>query len=572
MSVFFNGRLIVTPATASLVNDSALDPQNTSVGNAVAFVGRSIGGEPKKVLSFGSPQEALRVLVGGELYDAVKASFDPSNETGGPQTVSVVRVDAAVQATGVMKDSGGNDVIKLTSANWGARENGVQYKVENGSISGLRITTKRGNDFYAKDNLERRAFSIKYNGAEPTATISVSAAEVLISAPAGTPLVTIDLRQYKTILDLVDRINQTPGLEAEVLDTSFNSAVLNGLDYVTTQSILAEYVVKADLQAVVDWLNGPTQDFVRAERVTGAGKPPAALDWKFLASGSDGVTTFSDWSAAFEALQKADVQWITPVSGDEAIHALADTHVQYMSDVALRERRAICGTPLGTTDTQALDFSKRLNSARTSLVHIGHYNYDSSGALVLYAPYITAAIVAGAFSGVNPGTPLTNKAIKVRGLERELRNPTDTDVLINGGVLCVEKTTAGIFKIVKSISTWLNSRNYAKVEQSTGAALDFTSRTVREALDVLRGAKGSPVSLQRAVSIAESALSNLAKVEPLGPGVLVGDAQSPAYRNISASLQGDVLNVQFECSPAIPINYVLVSIFAVPYSGTAAAS
>lgn len=572
MSVFFNGRLIVSPATASVINDSALQPQNASVGNVVALVGRATGGKPKTVLRYGSPQEAARELVSGELLDAVRAAFDPSPETGGPQTIVVVRVDNALQSSGAMKDSTAADVITLTSVNYGIRENQIQYKVEAGSISGLRVTTKRGNDYYTKDNIERRAFSVQYTGAETSATISVTGTTVVLAAPAGTTVATLDLTQYASIINLVDRINVVPGFEASVLDSSYNSPALNGLDFVTAQDVkTAAFTVKGDLQAVVDYLNGPTQDFVRATRVNGAGKPPAAADWKFMTGGTDGLTTFDDWAAAFEVLQTVDVQWVTPVSGDPGIHALADTHAAYMSDVALRERRVICGTVLNTTDLQAIDAAKSLNSKRTSLVHIGHYNYDAVGKLVLYPAYMTAALISGAFSGVNPGTPLTNKAIKVRGLERNLRNPTDTDVLINGGVFCVEKTDDA-YKVVKSISTWLNDRNYAKVEQSTGWALDFTARRVREALDVLRGSKGGPIALQRAISITESALRELAKAEPQGPGVLVGDAQSPAYRNISASLEGDVLRVQFECSPAIPVNYVLVSIFAVPYSGAASAS
>ncbi len=572
MPVFFNGRLIVSPATASVINDSALQPQNASVGNVVALVGRCAGGKPKTVLRFGSPQEAARELVSGELLDAVRAAFDPSPETGGPQTIVVVRVDDAVQSTGVMKDSANADVISLTSLNYGVRENQLQYKVEAGSISGLRVTTKRGNEYFTKDNIGRRAFSIRYTGSEATGTMTVTGTTVVLAAPAGTTVATLDLTQYPTIIDLVDRINVVPGFEATVLDSSYNAPALQGLDFVTAADVkTADYIAKADLQAVIDWLNGPTQGFVRATRVAGAGKPPAVADWKFMTGGSDGLTTFDDWAEAFEVLQTVDVQWVTPVSGDAAIHALADTHAAYMSDVALRERRVICGTVLNTTDLQAIDAAKSLNSKRTSLVHIGHYNYDQLGKLVLYPAYITAALISGAFSGVNPGTPLTNKAIKVRGLERNLRNPTDTDVLINGGVFCVEKTDDA-YKVVKSISTWLNDRNYAKVEQSTGWALDFTARRVREALDVLRGAKGGPISLQRAISIAESALRELAKPEPQGPGVLVGDAISPAYRNISAQLEGDVLRVQFECSPAIPVNYVLVSIFAVPYSGTASAS
>ena len=572
MSVFFNGRLIVSPATASYINDSALQPQSTSVGNVVALVGRSTGGKPKTVLRYGSPQEAALDLVSGELLDAVNAAFHPSPETGGPDTVVVVRVDPAVQATGAIKDSGGNTLMTLTSVNYGLRENQIQYRVEAGSVSGFRVTTRRGQDYYTKDNIERRAFSIRYTGAQASATMTVTNSTLTLHAPAGTVVAAIDLTLYPTIVSLVDRINATDGFTGTVLDTSFNAPSLNGLDYVTNQDVkTSEYVTKGDLQAVIDWLNGPTQSFVKAERALNVGTVPAVTPWTFLTGGSDGTTTFTDWSDAFTALQAVDVQWITPVSGDPAIHALADTHATYMSDVALRERRVICGTVLNTTDIQAMEAAKNLNSKRTSLVHIGHYNYDNVGALQLFPPYMTAALISGAFSGVNPGTPLTNKAIQVRGLERELRNPTDTDVLINGGVFCVENTEDG-YKVVKSITTWLKDRNYAKVEQSTGAAPDFTARTVRRALDVLRGAKGGPISLQRAVSIAESALRGLAQPEPQGPGVLVGDAQSPAYRNISAAINGDVLQVQFECSPAIPLTYVLVSIFAVPYSGTAPAS
>jgi hypothetical protein len=205
-------------------------------------------------------------------------------------------------------------------------------------------------------------------------------------------------------------------------------------------------------------------------------------------------------------------------------------------------------------------------------VHLGFYDYDDNdnGNLTLFPPYILAAMVSGAFSGVNPGTPLTNKTLAVRGLERNLRNPTDTDVLIQGGVLCVENTPNG-YKVVKSISTWLVNANYNRVEQSVGWALDFTVRNVRNALDILRGEKATPQNMARAVSIADSTLRQLAVPEPSGPGVLAGDAQNPAYKNITAVLDGDVLGVSFQCSPVLPINYVPVTVFAVPFSGSATA-
>lgn len=571
MSVFFNGRLIVSPAVASVVNDDAMRNQNLSVGNVVALVGRASAGQPKTALRFGSPQEAQAALISGDLLDAVLAAFDPSAQTGSPAQVVAVRVNPAVQASGVLKNASGDNVIALTSTNYGLLQNQIKVKVEAASISGLRPTVTFGNSYYTQDNVGRRAFSVEYTGTEATATLSVTSSAAVLSAPAGTVVATLPLSEYPTVQDLVDRINAIDGFEASTLDRSGSTAVLDALDHVSAQSVKGSaYVVRGDLQAVVDWINGAGEGFVNAERVSGAGAKPALSGYMFLTGGSDGTTDYDDWAEAFEVLQGVDVQWVTPVSGDAALHALADAHVAYMSNVAARERRAICGTALGTTDAQAVEAAKNINSDRTSLVHLGHYNYGSDGKLSLMAPYITAALIAGMFAGVNPGTPLTNKTVKVRGLERNLRNPTDTDVLINGGVLCLENTDTG-YRVVKSISTWLANDNYNRVEQSTGVALDYTARSVRDALDALRGQKANPLALSRAISIAESTLRELARAEPQGPGVLAGDDENPAYRNIRSSLEGDVLRIEFECSPVIPVNYVLATIFAVPFTGASAA-
>lgn len=569
--VFFKGRLIVSPTTASVVNDDAMRNKNLSVGNVLAIVGRSAGGKPKTALRFGSPQEAQAALGSGELLDAILTAFNPSTETGGPTTIIGVRVQPATQATGVIKDASAATVINLASTGYGIRENQVGYKVEAGSVSGFRVTTQRGTDYYTKDNVGRKAFTVSYTGAQTTATITVDAAQIVLAAPAGTPVSTLLFSDFATVQDVVDRINLVADFSAVVEGDSYTAPTASGLDFVTAQSVKsAPYTVTADLQAVVDWFNSAQEGYVTATRAAGAGTKPAVSALQFLSGGTDGSTLTSDWAAAFEALQSVDAQWITPVSADPAIHAMADAHADFMSNVASKERRCIVGMATGTTDAQAIAAAKALNSDRTSIVHIGHYNYGTDGKLKLFAPYISAALVAGMFAGVNPGTPLTNKAIKVQGLERDLRNPTDTDVLINAGVLCLENTDQG-YKVVKSITTWLVNDNYNRVEQSCGVALDFVARNVRNALDVLRGQKGNPLVLSRAVSITESTLKELARAEPQGPGVLAGNADSPAFRNIQATLEGDVLRVEFECSPVIPVNYILATIFAVPFSGSATA-
>lgn len=571
MAVFFNGQLLITPTTASAVNDDAMQNRNLTVGNAVAFLGKSLGGKPNTVLSFDSPDVAKRMLRGGELLTAVLKAFDPSAETGAPSIVRVIRVNPAVQAALALKDGADATVIDLKSANYGQADNQIKVKIEAGSTSGKRITTQLGNDYYTGDNIGRAAFSVEYTGAELTATIDVTGSSVVLSAPAATAVATLDLNEFGTVEALVDKINSLAGFSASVLDNSGQQPTLNGLDFVAAQDIkTAAVTVRADLQAIVDWFNGSGQPLVVATRAANAGTLPANIPFTYLAGGSEGVTTNAEWSGAFEVLQNADVQWVAPISGDASIHAMADTHVHFCSKTLRRERRAICGTAAATDKSAARDAASLLNSDRTSLAFQGYYDYDAAGKLVLMPPYMSAAAVAAAFAGVNPGTPLTNKSLKFRGLEFDLRNPTDTDEMIQAGLLCFENTEQG-YKVVQSISTWLGNDKYNRVEQSTGAALDFTVRNVRNAVDVLRGTKANPLLLSRAVSITESTLRELAREEPQGPGVLAGDAASPAYRNISATLEGDVTRIQFECSPVIPNNYVLVTVYAVPYSGSATA-
>lgn len=569
MSLFFNGRQWISPAVMSLVDDSAMRNKNLTVGNILAVIGKSEGGEPFSGLRFGSPQEARAVLRSGELLTAIEKAFDPSPQTFGPSLVVGIRVNPAVQSGLTLVDGSDNDVIELTSTDYGLYTNDIKVKVEAGSIKGKKLTSQFGNDYYSKDNVYRDAFSVVYSGAEATAIMSITETSVVLEAPADTVVATIDLTVYKTIGQVVDRINALDGFSAYVLDGNIEKPALRGLDGATDQSVkTTPYTVTANLQACVDWLNSAGEGFLDAVRADGALEAPTNVGFTYLSGGTDGSVTTQEWQDAFDVLQALDVQWVTPVSPLDAIHAMADTHCAYMTNIARMERRAICGTDVSTSDASAITKAKALNSDRSSLMHLGFYDYDDDGELVLLPPYIHAALVAGAFSGVDPGTPLTNKAIKVRGLERKLRNPTDTDALIEGGVLCVEDTPKG-FKIVKSITTWLVNDNYNRVEVSTGVATDFVARNVRDALDDLRGSRASPLILGEAISRTESALRELARPQPVGPGVIVGDKENPPYKNIVASIEGDVLRVEFQCSPVIPVNYIPVVIHAVPWSGTA---
>lgn len=572
MSYFFAGRLWTTPATMSTVDDSAMQSQNLGVGNFAAFIGTSTGGAPNTPLAFGSPAEAKATLRSGPLLDAINKAFAPSADTGGPSTVYAIRVNPAVQASRTLLDSASAPAIELKSTDYGLWTNQIKVMIEAGSISGLSVKTQYKDDYFAGDNIARDAFTVQYVGQAASATMSITATSIVLQGPSGTTVATIDLNTYSTYSQVVDYINTVPDFMATLVDSS-NSEVstINGLDYATAADVKTNpYSVTANLQAMVDWFNSNGEGFVTATRPATAGALPVQTTFVYLTGGSDGVTSTTEWSSAFETLQTVDAQWISPVTTNAAVWTMADAHAQYMSDAMRMERRCIVGAPLGTSDADAIAMAKSLNSDRTSLVHIGYYDYDANGALKLYSPAYLAALLAGMFSGVNPGTALSNKTITVRGLERKLRNPTDTDALIKGGVLCVEDTKNG-YKVVQSISTWLKDTKFNRVEQSCGWAVDYTARIVRDALDILRGEKNNQVNIGRASSIADTALKALAVAEPQGPGVLAGNKENPPFRNLTVTANGDALAVAFECSPVIPINYIPVSISLRIFTGTASA-
>jgi hypothetical protein len=558
---------------ASAINDDAMLDQGLSVGNTMAVIGKASGGQPQTALVFGSPDQAKAVLRKGELLEAVIRAFNPSNETGGPESVTAIRIDPAVQSTLQLRDTAAAVVATLTSTGYGLGENQNKVKVEAATGGrGLKLTTQNGTSYYTADNVLRNAFSLHYTGAQASGVLGITGTSVTLEAPSGTNVATIDLNAYPTVQELVDRINAVTGFAAAVLDGNGAAATLQGLDFVTAQDVkTATYTARADLQAVVDWFNSAGEGFCGAVRPSEVGTLPAAIPFTYFAGGTDGTVMNTDWSNGFSVLQTVDVQWVVPVSSDPSIHAMADAHVQFMSTVGKKERRAIVGSPLSTADAAAIALAKAINSDRTSLVHLGGYDFNFQGALKLYPPYIVAAMIAGGFCGLSPGEAMTAKSLNLRGLERKLRVPTDTDALLLGGVLPLEDDSDG-YRVVQSISTWLTDSKFNRREQSCGVALDFTVRATREALKPLKGGPGIPTQLGLAVSLTKTALTSLAVPAPNGPGVLAGDVNSPAFKNISATLVGDVIAVTYECSPVIPTNYVTLTVYAKPYSGSASAA
>lgn len=568
-SYFFNGRLWTSPSTMSLVNDTAMQPSSLTVGNILCLIGTSAGGQPQTPLLFGNPSDALAALVSGPLCDATTRAFAPSAQTNAPSQVMAVRVGAATQAVLTLVDAAAIPTISLVTNQWGLPANQTKIKIASGSVSGKAPTVQIGTAYATQDNVGRSAFSLQYTGIAVSATMTITSSTVTLFAPTGTAVATLALASYPTVQNLVDVINSIPSFSATATLGSETTPALAGLDNVITVDVkTAPYTVRADIQAMVDWINSASEPYITATRLSTAVAVPANIGFTYLTGGTSPAAVTGDWTTALSMLQTQDVQWIVPLIGDPSIHAAVDAHVQFMSMVGRKERRALVGPVSGTTVAGVQALPININSDRTSLCFPGYYDYNALGVRTLYDPFMTAAKIAAGFAGLNPGDAMTNKTLTVRGVEIALKEPVDTDALIQAGVLCVRQTSTG-FKVVRSVTTWLVNNNFNRVEVSTGAAVDFVMRNLRQALNPLIGGRNDPLTLGQALSITDSTLSQLAIPQPQGPGTIVGNAASPAYQNIQGKIVGDVLSVSAQVSPVIPTNFVPITISITPFTGTA---
>jgi hypothetical protein len=98
IGVTVNGRLILKPSIIPTINTSAMVPPGTLPPGTPLMIGVSDGGDPTRVYSFSSYQEAERVLKGGKILNYIARAFNPSPDKvncTGPNTIKFLRASSA---------------------------------------------------------------------------------------------------------------------------------------------------------------------------------------------------------------------------------------------------------------------------------------------------------------------------------------------------------------------------------------------------------------------------------------------------------------------------------------------
>lgn len=197
----------------------------------------------------------------------------------------------------------------------------------------------------------------------------------------------------------------------------------------------------------------------------------------FLAGGQNGESG-ADYSLGLEAMTSADAHIIVAAGQDDRFAGNLDAHCQNASSDALRrERIAVVGTR-GNPDFDTL-LGHDVASDRVIFVSPGITTDDAASTkedktVTLPGSYAAAA-VAGLLSSYAPHISLTNKTLRVKGLEKAYTSGELTQLLQNR-VLPLEERQG--FRVVRAITT---STNTAWKQITTRRIVDYARIGVRGA-------------------------------------------------------------------------------------------
>lgn len=574
--VLWNGKYYTIPQAASRIDSSALARSPLGGNNNLVILGNLLGLlEPKTAVKISSPTQALQMIHPSREEErlAVQLAFDPSPGSGiqGASEVYLVHVAPSTQAAKTF-----SAVLTLTSFLYGLPANQIKVKIESGTASGKKVTVQYStSEPEVFDNLALKSFSIRYTGAGSAATMSITptaASHSLTTVCTGATgdNLDLDLNTFTTIQELVDAINATGKYTATVLTSEPNQDLAMELDAVTTQDIrTAAYTANSNLQAIVDGINAKS-GYVSAERVTDAGAAPANVGWTYLAGGTNGTITTDDWQAAFDTLKTMDMDFVLPLTSDASVHAMGDTHCDYMSGPnGKSERRQFVGGALQTWTSEAnritaaaalASAARVLNSDRTMHVGLGCKQYDPNGKSKLYPAYVTAAMYAGIAAGGSPVLPLTKKYLRCLGLEVELRVSEIADLIEAGVAVPIPDTVQGAGYIVsRQVTTWNQDTDLYRIEFSIGRGADYIASEVRKRHDLLIGKPGTEQLDQTIVNITNAVLEAAKR-----------DGYIRSYDPEKTALRADntIRYVDYSAEPVPPVNFIFSTYYLLPTSYT----
>ena len=543
-------------------------PSGISAGN-LCILGKSNGGEPYKMLEFGSVADAQQALVGGELLDAVAHAFSGSN-TFVPQRVFAMRVNDGTQSSVTLK-TGATDLMTLKSWDWGVHTNQLKIMIANGTIANSKkVTLAYKDNTEVTDDIVNAALEVNYIGENITPMVSVSTSSISFYAmtdadPSETAdELVVSFDDFDTLDALVAYINDSDTWQAAVVG---NNADLKSvkLDTVTNQSVAETgTTLYANYDAFVNAINA--MEFIGNVVILDANTrqvPDNTDGYVYFTGGSIGSYGVQQWTDALAALELEDVQIIATPSTDSGVHALISTHCSNMSNVINRkERTCILGGPIGMTDEDAIAEAQGLNSRLVSFCCDNPLKVNLiSGKTETLSGAMLGVMLASMESAMSASTPLTFKALNVLGFTK-IRNVANMTNLIKAGVMVCNANPENLseYICIRALTTY-QGNDLINNERSMVREDLFMNRDLRAQFKPVIGTAG--ISANAAIST----LTERAKEWALNGYIVPSDSNENVW-DIKVRIDGDKVYITYSRYLTAPVNFVFITAINHIYTST----
>lgn len=538
-------------------SNNVTSPSGVSAGNMV-ILGEANGGEPGKLLSFGSLSDAKDVLLGGELVKAIGYAFNASNAYI-PQRVFAMRVNKGTQATLNLQKSGTN-VLKLTAWDWGVQTNQLKAWVRTGTASGSKkIIVVYKDDSITIDNIIKPSFSVEYIGTGTDPKVTITTTGIKLSATeddAEADVCEADFSDYPTLAELIARINDSGYYIATVIDTSTN-AKTSELDTCSNVDCTSETIFYSNYQALINALEGISYiSKVENLQTTTRELPDNTDNYVYFAGGTSGnPVTLSDWSDALKVIESEDIQIIATPSTDSSVHSLISSHCTTMSSTVNRhERTCILGASINADDESILTAARGFNNTLVSYVgDTAIANNPLTGETETISGAMLGVMLAGMESAMSPSEPLTFKALNVLDFVKH-RTITNMETLIKGGVLVCNPNPENVaeFICIRAITTFQGNNDLISCERSMVREDLFMNRDLRNAF-----ANGIGRPNEASTSAIIQTLKDRAR--EWGTNGYVIPSGTDYVWNIKVRFSGDKVYLSFSRYLTAPRNFVFIT-------------
>ena len=571
--VNFDGKDLFQPGYYGKRNTSALNAGGASASNLV-IIGETKAGVPfnatvdfpnsaDRINYVSNTTELNSILRDGPGYYGALFALTPSNQAGvsTPSQVGIIRINKAVKGSSTIVDVDTDNVIDLTSKDYGLYTNQIRRKISAGTTEGKKISVKFETQTVEGDDITYNLFTFQYTGTGTACALTLDPVGNLVTTvtagPGGEDL-SIDLTSFDTVANLV-AFFETQTVYSALLtgDGTFLVSKLDKIIVGDAVDIKTVYTVRSILQAVIDWFNQSSVYLLASQTTSSENRIPANdADYVFLTGGSEGVTPVQeDWQNAIDQiLAENDISLCGVMTGDSAVHAYLSGHVTFMSGLDGRnERQAIVGSELADTKALKVAEAAAINNSLVGYVGTEIKRYDKNGDLQLWDGYYYASLLLGMAAGNNVNFAFTNKQLNIVGTKEKYTSSVKNDY-IKAGVMIAAESDAGGIRTIRSVTSFQGS-NIIENEFSAVRTSLFVVKDHRIFVEELVGEAGDETALESVKNRAENRLDTYQE-----NGYFVIDPQfGNAFRNFVFTVEGDVIKITYEATLVLPINFILVT-------------